>query len=112
MARAAQALGCRILFGPDHRPRQLDADQLRHAGHTGFDILARGPDTLREILAGFDTAPCADPSHHKRNYGWFHQWLMGIRQSPEFERDPRRGPDSYRWRRALARWPRAAGRRG
>ncbi|MFQ8433979.1 hypothetical protein [Amaricoccus sp. W119] len=49
---------------------------MRHADHTG---------ALREILAGFDTAPGADPSHHKRNYGWFHQWLMGIRQSPEFE---------------------------
>lgn len=43
VARTAQALGCRILFGPDHRPSQFNADQMRDAGQTGFEILARGP---------------------------------------------------------------------
>lgn len=84
-ARTSEMLGCRILFGPEQSFRKLAADEMRDAGAAGFDVLAGGPDRLREELRSFERSAHEVRAYHHRDYGRFFTWLSASRTSAEFD---------------------------
>ncbi len=85
VARTAEMLGCRMLFGPKQLFRRLTSDQMREAGAAGFGALSGGPDQLRETLRSFERSTQEPRPFHHRDYGRFFTWLSESRTSQDFD---------------------------
>ncbi|RJK98685.1 hypothetical protein C9E82_23610 [Paracoccus siganidrum] len=85
VARAAETLGGRVLFGPQAKSAQLSEDMLHAAGGIGFDIISGGVETLKTCLNDLTRESSDSRKFHRRDYGMFLTWLSSSRAAPEMK---------------------------
>lgn len=82
VARAAEMLGGRILFGSRMNAAQLSEDMLYEAGAIGFDVLSAGKRALQDCLTRLSQEDARLQKFHNRDYGMFLKWLRSSRGTP------------------------------
>ncbi|SIT05986.1 TniQ family protein [Paracoccus saliphilus] len=85
VARAAESLGGRILYGTQVKFTHLSDDMLHAAGAKGFDILSGGADALKSCLDDLTRESSDSQKFHRRDYGMFLTWLSSSRAAPEMK---------------------------
>lgn len=87
VADLSPVLGAFLSLGPKATPKKLPEMQYREVAELGFDVLAAGPQALRERLGeGMERWPKGENAASAVGFfGTFHTWLLYRNGNPSYE---------------------------